>query len=81
MEGGGKRPNNVAYDLIWNGEYYMKGNTPTIDLVFSFKDLNFYKSNEHRDIRFDLTPIQFSESNQIIINFSGYEKPIVYQYR
>jgi len=79
--GGGNSPSElVIYKLIWNGEYYLKNNMLTVDLVLSFKDLDPRRANVYNDVRFNLTPLQTNKSEQLNINFLGYDKPINYKY-
>lgn len=77
---GGGGSGLVAYKLIWNGQYYMTDGVPTVDLVFSFKDLDPQRANIHRYIGYDLSPLQSSETNQMNVNFLGYNKLLKYEY-
>ena len=78
--GGGADTRLVDFQLIWNGEYYLTDNIPTVDLVFSFKDLNHEKANVYRYLRFDLTSLKLSNEQLLYIHFLGSDELIPYRY-
>jgi hypothetical protein len=63
----------VEFKLIWNGVYYDTPEGLTVDLVFSFKNLDNHRALIHRYIRFDLTRLQSPDSKVVNINFVGYK--------
>lgn len=70
----------IKYKVVWNGKYYNTKDGLTVDLVFSFKNLDFHRALVHMDFKVDLTPIMSLSSDNININFIGYDRLINFQY-
>jgi hypothetical protein len=78
--GGAGNSQLIKYSIIWNGKYYQTKDGLTVDLVFSFKNLDTRRALVHKDFKIDLTPIVKSNSDNVNINFVGYDRLISFQY-
>jgi hypothetical protein len=78
--GGAGNSQLIKYSIIWNGEYYHTEDGLTVDLVFSFKNLDTRRALVHKDFKIDLSSIVQSNSDTININFVGYDRLINFQY-
>jgi hypothetical protein len=78
--GGASDTKLVDFQVIWDGKYYLTDDIPTVDLVFSFKDLNIERALINKYLRFDLTSLQSPQGEMIYINFVGINKRINYYY-
>ncbi|MEO9474361.1 MAG: hypothetical protein ABJG41_02470 [Cyclobacteriaceae bacterium] len=80
--GDGIMENEAAnFELIWDGFYQINKQGRTIvNLAFASKNFKTRKRQDHKQIKFDLTRIKTSQTNELYINFIGYNKLLKFSY-
>ena len=70
----------VQYALIWDGEYIQTPSGILVRLAFSFKDLDLRRAGVWKYLGYDISALKTEKTKELIIDFHGYQHPIVYRY-